>query len=431
MRNASLWRAVLGVENTVVEDLEFDDEAQVLVAHVRPRQASRGRCGTCGSRASWYDRGEGRRRWRGLDMGTIQVFLEAEAQRVNCPVHGPTVRQVPWARHGAGHTRPFDQQVAWLATQCSKTAITELMRIAWRTVGAIITRVWADTAAAVDAFAGLRRIGIDEISYKRRHKYLTVVVDHDSGRLVWAHPGHDRATVRAFFDALEASGQGRCAQITHVSADGAEWIADVVSDRCPDAIRCADPFHVVGWATEALDAVRREAWSNARRAGHTRNHGWAHGRRATVSTGPAQALRRARYALWKNPENLTDRQRAKLEWIAKTDPRLYRAYLLKEGLRTVFKLPADQAGEALDRWVAWARRCRIESFVRLQRRIVNHRAQILASIAHGLSNGLIESVNTKIRLITRIAFGFAHPDPLIALAMLTLGGHRPTLPGRQ
>ena len=158
--------------------------------------------------------------------------------------------------------------------------------------------------------------------------------------------------------------------------------------------------------------------------GHTRNHGWAHGRRATVSTGPAQALRRARYALWKNPENLTDRQQVKLEWIAKTDPRLYRAYLLKEGLRTVFKLPADHAAEALDSWVAWARRCRIESFVKLQRRIVGHRAQILAAIAHGLSNGLIESVNTKIRLITRIAFGFANPDPLIALAMLTLGGHR-------
>ena len=147
-----------------------------------------------------------------------------------------------------------------------------------------------------------------------------------------------------------------------------------------------DPFHVVGWATEALDAVRREAWNTARREGHTRNHGWAHGRRATVSTGPALALRRARYALWKNPENLTDRQRVKLEWIAKTDPRLYRAYLLKEGLRTVFKLPADQAGEALDRGVAWARRCRIESFVTLQRRIVGQRTQILASIAHGLSN---------------------------------------------
>ena len=348
MRNASLWRALLCVENTVVEGVEFDGEAQVLVVHVRPRRASRGRCGTCGSRASWYDRGQGRRRWRGLDMGTIQVVVGGDAPRVNCPAHGPTVRQVSWARHGAGHTRSFDQQVAWLATQCSKRAITELMRIAWRTVGAIITRVWADTAAGVDAFAGLQRIGIDEISYKRRHKYLSVVVDHDSGRLVWASPDRERATVHAFFDALEASGEGRCAQITHVSADGAEWIADVVSKRCPNAIRCADPFHVVGWATEALDAVRREAWNNARREGHTRNHGWAHGRRATVATGPAQALRRARYALWKNPENLTDRPRVKLEWIAKTDPRLYRAYLLKEGLRTVFKLPADQAAEALD-----------------------------------------------------------------------------------
>ena len=92
----------------------------------------------------------------------------------------------------------------------------------------------------------------------------------------------------------------------------------------------------------------------------------------------------------------------------------------------------NEAGkQALDRWLSWARRCRIESFVTLQRRIVGHRAQILASIEHGLSNGLIESVNTKIRLITRMAFGFANPDPLIALAMLTLGGHRPALPGRQ
>ena len=172
VRNASIWRALLCVESTVVEDVEFDGEAQVLVAHVRPRRAHRGRCGTCGSGAAWYDRGQGRRRWRGLDMGTIQVFLEADAPRVNCPAHGPTVRQVPWARHGAGHTRLFDQQVAWLATQCSKRAITELMRIAWRTVASIITRVWADTAAGVDAFAGLQRVGIDEISYKRRHKYL-------------------------------------------------------------------------------------------------------------------------------------------------------------------------------------------------------------------------------------------------------------------
>lgn len=431
MRGASLWRAVLCVQNTVIEDVEFDEAAQVIVAHVRPRRPTRGRCGSCGARARWYDRGQGRRRWRSLDMGTIEVFLEADAPRVNCAIHGPTVRQVPWARHGAGHTRAFDAQVAWLATHCSKRAITELMRIAWRTVGSIIARVWADTAAGIDAFADLTRIGIDEVSYKRHHKYLTVVVDHDSGRLVWASAGRDRATVRAFFDALEASGQGRCAQITHVSADGAEWIADVVAERCPEAIRCADPFHVVSWANEAVDEVRRQAWNAARRAGHTHRHGWVAGRRVTVATGKAKALKRTRFALWKNPENLSERQQAKLEWIAKTDPRLYRAYLLKEALRTIFKLPVADAADALDKWVCWARRCRIESFVLLQQRITRHRTQILASIEHGLSNGLIESANTKIRLLVRMAFGFAAPEPLIALAMLTLGGHRPALPGRQ
>jgi transposase len=155
---------LLGVEQAVVEDVELDEEEQLLVAHVRVRRRARDRCGRCGRRSPGYDRGEGRRRWRALDLGTVQVVLEADAPRVDCREHGPTVAAVPWARHGAGHTRVFDEQVAWLATQCSKAAVSDLMRIAWRTVGAIITRVWADVEALHDRFADLRRIGIDEIS---------------------------------------------------------------------------------------------------------------------------------------------------------------------------------------------------------------------------------------------------------------------------
>jgi hypothetical protein len=191
VQNATLWRALLGVEKTVVDHVEFDEDEQVLVAHVRPRvrARARARCGRCRRRSPAYDRGEGRRRWRALDLGTIQVELEADAPRVSCAEHGPTVAAVPWARHAAGHTYVFDEQVAWLATVCSKSAVTELMRVAWRTVGAIITRVWADVEAVHDLFAGLTRIGIDEISYKRGHRYLTVVVDHESGRLVWAPNG--------------------------------------------------------------------------------------------------------------------------------------------------------------------------------------------------------------------------------------------------
>ena len=419
MQNARVWQQVLGLARTVIEAVAVDEDAEAVVVSVRPRKGAQRRCGRCGRRGPWFDRGEGRRRWRGLDLGAVPVLLEAEAPRVSCPTHGPTVIQVPWARHGVGHSLDFDETVAWLATQCSKTAVVELMRVAWRTVGAIVTRVSADIDARVDRLAGLRRIGIDEISYKRGHRYLTVVVDHDSGALIWAAPGRDEATLRRFFDALGAE---RAAQITHVSADAAEWIATVVAERCPNALRCADAFHVVAWATEALDEVRRQAWNEAR--------GAVDRRRAGRATGQARALKRARYALWKNPENLTDRQRHKLDWIAKTDPRLWRAYLLKEGLRTVFVLKGEDGREALDAWVNWARRCRIPAFVELQRRIVKHRAAIDAALESGLSNALIESTNTKIRLITRVAFGFHSADALIALAMLSLGGHPPVLPGR-
>jgi transposase len=306
-------------------------------------------------------------------------------------------------------------------TQCSKTAVTELMRIAWRTVGA--ARVWADVEKLGDRLDGLTRIGIDEISYKRGHRYLTIVVDHDSGRLLWAAPGRDRATLRGLFDLL---GPDRCAAISHVSADQADWIAEIVAERCPQAVQCADPFHVVKWATDALDEVRRQAWNQARRSGQTNGHGYG----VRVATGDARRLKNARYALWNNPDNLTDRQREKLAWIAKTDPRLHRGYLLKQGLRYVFIAKGEAGKIALDRWLSWARRCRILPFAHLAKRITAVRDKIHAALEHSLSNALIESVNTKIRLLTRIAFGFRSPHALIALAMLSLAGHRPVLPSR-
>jgi transposase len=318
-----------------------------------------------------------------------------------------------------------------LAVTCSKSAVTELMRIAWRTVGAIITRVSADIDARVDRFAGLRRIGIDEISYKRGHRYLTVVVDHDTRRLVWAAPGRDRATLESFFDLL---GPDRSAEITHVSADAADWIAAVVARRAPNAVRCADAFHVVKWASEALDQVRRAAWNDARQ--HARSEPRPHRGRQRKDEPPRPwsqrvvALKNARYALWKNPENLTAHQADRIAWIAKTDPRLHRAYLLKEGLRHIYAVKGEAGKEALDRWLSWARRCQIPAFVELSKKITKHRATIEAALDHDLSNALVESTNTKIRLLTRIAYGFRSPEALIALAMLSLGGHKPALPGR-
>jgi len=154
------------------------------------------------------------------------------------------------------------------------------------------------------------------------------------------------------------------------------------------------------------------------------------GRRGRT-TGDSRRIARSRYALWKNPDDLNGRQRQQLDWVAKTDPKLWRAYLLKEGLRYVFAIKGAEGKTALDQWLIWARRSQLPAFVDLAKKITRHRTAIEANLDHGLSQGLIESTNTKIRLLTRIAYGFHGPQPLIALALLALGSHPPQLPDRK
>lgn len=412
MRTGSLWARLLDVETTVVESIRFDEDEGVLIARVRPQRRQRNTCGRCGRRRGRYDNGDGPRRWRALDLGTLPTYLEASAPRVDCPEHGVVVAAVPWARHDARFTRAFGDQAAWLTTHSAKSTVAQLMRVVWRTVGGIVTRVGAEAEALVDRFAGLRQLGIDEISYRKGQKYLTVVVDHTRGRLLWAKEGRDEQTLAAFFEKL---GRKRCARIERVSADGASWIANAVTRYCAQARLCLDPFHVVSWATDALDEVRREVWNDARRSGQT---------------ALAKDLKGARFALWKNPETLTERQQARLASVADLNQPLYRAYLLKEQLRQVFKLKGEAGKQLLQAWLQWARRCRIRPFVAVAKSISNRRADVEATLELGLSNALVESVNTKIRLLMRQAFGFRSPEPLIALALLALGGLCPSLPGR-
>jgi transposase len=322
------------------------------------------------------------------------------------------VAAVPWAEHGARFTRSFDEQVAWLAVHCDQTTVSELMRISWRTVGGIVARVSSRLQEGRDRLAGLRRIGVDEVSFRRGQKYLIVVLDHDSGRLVWAAEGRDEKTLDRFFFEL---GQERAGQITHVSADAGSWIANVVDRRCPKAVRCMDPFHVTQWVTDALDEVRREVWNAARQSDHKQL---------------ARDLKGARWALWKGGERLTPRQEAKLEWIEQTNQPLYRAYLLKEHFRLVFQLPFDAALDLLKEWLEWAEDSELKPFEKLVAVIDRNLEAILNALVHDLSNARVESLNTRIRLLTRRAFGFHSAEPLIGLAMLSFGGLAPSLPGR-
>lgn len=412
MLGKRLWRRLVGVERAVVEAVDWDEGAEAVVVSLRPHADERHRCGECRCRSPRYDRGDGRRRWRAMDLGTVKVYVEGEAPRVRCRKHGVVVAAVPWARHGARSTRDFDDQAAWMTTHTDRTTVCRLLRISWPTVGRIIARVGDEARARVDLLAGLRRIGIDEISFRKGHRYLTVVVDHDSGRLVWAREGRNDDTVRAFFDELGAE---RAKRIELVSADGGAWIHRVVKERCPQATICLDPFHVVKWAGDALDQVRRKVWNEARRSGNKRL---------------ARELKGSRFALWKAKADLTERQEEKLASIQRTNAPLYRAYLLKEQLREVFRHKGYEATDLLHEWLAWASRSKLKAFVELARKIRRHLEPTVAVLLFGLTNARIESVNTKIRLLHRLAFGFHSAGAMIALAMLRLSGICPPLPGR-
>jgi transposase len=190
------------------------------------------------------------------------VYLEATAPRIQCIEHGITVAKIPWARHASGYTYDFETAVTWFALHATAQDVAEYFRIEWSQVGAICRRVQKCLEESQPSrFDNLEAIGIDETSYKKGHKYMTVIVDHKTGHLIWAKKGHGKEILASFFEELT---EEQRAQIKKVTADGARWIASCVSEYCPNAQRLIDPFHVISWANDYLDEVRKQAVRQAK-----------------------------------------------------------------------------------------------------------------------------------------------------------------------
>ena len=407
---------LLGVEgHVVVEEVEVEVAGggeSVLVASVRVSRRSSSRCGWCLRRSPGYDQGQGRRRWRGLDLGSTRVFLEAQAPRVRCDEHGVVVAAVPWARHDSAFTKGFEEQTAWLAAHSSASTVAVLMRSSWRAVTGMITRVVVEARGKTDRLAGVLRIAIDEKAYRKGHRYITVVTDLDTGRVVWAGEGRSKATVAAFFTAL---GPDRSAGLTHVGCDGADWIHTVVTEHAPQARLCLDSFHIVAWAGEAVDGVRRRITRELKAAGRGED---------------AKALKGSRWAVLKDPDNLTGSQQESLASIKTTNGPLFRAYLIKEQLREVFRVKGRRGRRLLAGVIAWASRSRLPEMVDLARKLRRFKDLIANTLDTGVTSALAENTNMHITVLARRAYGFHSPKALIAMIELTRGGLCPPLPGR-
>jgi transposase len=412
----SVWDEVLdckGVEvvRTYIErwPREGRPPEKVLIIVVQPDADHRCRCPQCGARGKPAEAAV--RRWRTLDVHGKRTFIESEVPRIICAGHGKITAAVPWAAHGDRFTAAFQVHAAWLAAQMPWAKAAKELRVSWDAVENIVARVAADAAARRDRLAGLRRIGIDEKSWgKGEGKYLMVVTGHDRGTIAWIGEGRCQETVGQFFDAL---GDERCKLLTHVSADGAEWIHDVIRERAPQAKIALDAFHVVKWAGERLDELRRRL---------------AAGLRAAGKDDQAATLGAGMWALRKKPANLTGNQRTSLAVIAAGNKQMYKGYLIKEQIREAFKAKGEDGKALLAGVTAWAHRCRIPEFRKLARTLSRFRTLIVATLEGGPSNGRAEALNAQINALITRARGFRSAAALIAMAEFVHGGLCPDSP---
>lgn len=186
MLNKNCIKTILNVKYTCIDKVTMLADTSIMI-EVYTNKGEQCRCGICGKKSKFYDNGnEGARTWRACDWAGHKVILIGSSCKVNCKEHGVVTCRFPCARHGSRFTRKFEEQTAWMAVNCSRAAVAAFMRISWNTVGPIIERVEKDLDINPNArFDNLVRIGVDETSYRKEHKYITTVVNHDTGNVIW------------------------------------------------------------------------------------------------------------------------------------------------------------------------------------------------------------------------------------------------------
>jgi transposase len=463
MRVTSAFSRLLDLPGVWVRSVSFEPDRVLVVVGLRRRRL---RCPKCSYSTRHRESTQHHDSvWRHLDLGRWRLDVHARLRRLRCPEHGVRVEGVPFARDGARFTRDFEDLVAWLATKTDKTATCRLTRIDWQTIGRIIERV-GDELLCEDRLTDLFEVSVDEVAWRKGHRYLTLVGDHRRRCVVWGTEGKGQAAADRFFAELDPPAEdppahrppssapepaimvpfGDCPTVPVGSGIQAAWIepsseiepvifarastlravsmdmtggyAKSVREHAPQATIVIDNYHVVQLATKALDEVRREHWNELRHAGQA---------------VAAKQFKHDRWALLKNPDELTDQQASTLAAIRAGGGKLARAWAMKEMVRAIFApgLSVDAVGELLDRLLARLCRCRLQPFIRLGKTIRKHREGILAARRLNLSNARAEALNNKVKLIVRRAYGFHSARAALALVHLTCGPVTLILPHEQ
>lgn len=396
MYDSDLFERALGLgEPWQVVGVSFDAEQRRLDVRLDFERGARFACPEC-ERAGCEVHDSSEKTWRHLDFFEHQAYLTARVPRVRCPEHGVHQVKLSWAREGSGFTLLFEALAMALAAEMPVRAVADM-------VGEHDTRVWrvvhhyVDRARAREDLSGVDRVGIDETSFRRGQDYVTLFADLDERRCVFATPGRDAETVERFADDLKAHG-GHPDQVSEVCQDMSQAYLSGVLENLPQAEITFDRYHVKAQLSKAVDEVRRA---------ERKEHG--------------ELLKGSRYLWLRRPENLTDKQRARLDGLLRQPLRTTRAYNWALKFDAVYELGVEEAEHYLRAWVRGAVRSRLAPIIDFAHLVEDHWLGVIRWFESRVSNGLLEGLNSLVQAAKRRARGYRSTRNYIAMIYLTVG----------
>ena len=396
MNENELFQAALGLlPPWMVERCTFNQVDGRLDIHLDFPRGGVFPCPLCGVSCKAYDTDE--LTWRHLNFFQHQTFLHARTPRVDCSQCGIHRVAVPWARSDSGFTLLFEALVVMLAKSMPVLAVARFVgehdTLVWR-----IVTYYVDAARAKADHSMVTQVGIDETAARRGQRYVSLFVDLEQRKVLFATPGKDASTVAAFASDLKAHG-GDPEAVTEVSADMSKAFFSGITTNLPNAAVTFDKFHVVSLVNTAVEKVRR------------------------IEQKACPELVGSRYVWLKNPENLTDSQWEKFDAldIANSHLKTARAYQIRLVFQDLFNQPADQAKAFLDKWYFWATHSRIPEIIDVAKTIRRHQDGILRWFTSKINNGILEGINSLVQAAKAKARGYRSDRNLATIIYLIAG----------
>jgi transposase len=397
MQEIQLFQMALGLlPPWHVERAEFDGERKRLDLYIDFVRGAEFPCPEC-AQAGCKAHDTVNKSWRHLNFFQHVAYLHARVPRVRCPKCGVKQVPIPWAREGSGFTALFEAFIMMIVKEMPVSAVA-------RIVGEHDTRIWrilhhyVGEARNQEDYSGVSKIGVDETASKRGHNYITVFVDMDRSKVLFAVPGKDAATVTAFQEDLKAHG-GSAAHVTQACCDMSPAFIRGIEDTFENASITFDKFHITKIINEALDQIRRQE----------------------QRTRPE--LKKTRFGWLKNPENLTAKQSTMIEELSVKTLNLKTAkgYQIKLAFRDLYSRPRDEAERFLKKWYFWATHSRLPPMIEAARTIKRHWDGVLNWFQSGLTNGVLEGINGLIQAAKTKARGYRSVRNLITIVYLIAG----------